>query len=327
MRSRTFICAYLIVLLCCPLKSVSAQTLTEDLIAQIRNLALETLAPGKMAPGYAALINMAVHPDISAATYRPQLPGNEDPVFDLYRVPVKHVFRRQDSAWSPFIQANFAYLEANWSLDIVNDERLDTRWRAYGITLTGGVENQISQHLSLIMALNLGLVRMDNEAHYSGSIGNTILKPALAGVIFDWSADALLAGTSLGANYHLDFKSVTTNLQGSFTYNEVDDYSRSSDLIDLGGSITTLALQAETVHPSGLAPGGYPLALVESIGNTSFWGGNRDALGFTHFFEFGLALEPDLERHGWELRKLRLGGKLMFGKDLTGWGLILGYRF
>ena len=51
--------------------------------------------------------------------------------------------------------------------------------------------------------------------------------------------------------------------------------------------------------------GKYPLAVVALLGNTTFLGANRDALGFKDFHEAGLALEVDVSSRGWKIHTLR----------------------
>jgi hypothetical protein len=70
-----------------------------------------------------------------------------------------------------------------------------------------------------------------------------------------------------------------------------------------------------------------PRITMGCLGYTNFLGPNRNELGFQHFFEGGLALESDVSRRNWALRKLRLRAKGIYGKDVTGRSLIFGYRF
>ena len=50
-------------------------------------------------------------------------------------------------------------------------------------------------------------------------------------------------------------------------------------------------------------------------------------LGFERFGEAGLAVEGDVSQRGWRVRKLRLGATAIFGPDVSGWSVVLGYRF
>lgn len=111
------------------------------------------------------------------------------------------------------------------------------------------------------------------------------------------------------------------------TYNHLDTYDSSSNLIEFDGNITTFTLQVDVIKPIDAQVGGYPLALVGHFGNTTFIGNNRDALGFDYFFEAGLALETDVSQNDWPVKKLRLGAMGIFGADVTGWSMIFGYRF
>jgi len=102
---------------------------------------------------------------------------------------------------------------------------------------------------------------------------------------------------------------------------------RSSSYVDFEANATTCALQVEGLMPLPVTLGTLPLALAASLGHTSFHDGERDALGFTSFFEAGLALETDISTYDLRVKKLRLGTKAIAGEDVAGWSLILGYRF
>jgi hypothetical protein len=113
-------------LLCFPSSYASAQ---QESIDALRQLALEQLGPDRLGAGYAALINFAVNPDISAATFYIDVDGADNPTLNVFRLPLRHVFKPTNHTWRPFVQANFAYQAFDASLDVLEGESIDLTYR------------------------------------------------------------------------------------------------------------------------------------------------------------------------------------------------------
>ena len=307
--------------------SVAAQTADDQLIDELRR-EFETAADtAQLGVGYAAMINFAVNADISTASYRIDSEADDDPVLDVYRVPLRKVFDIDGYHWRPFVQLGFAYQTLDTGFELIPDEKVDSEWRAFGGSLATGAEIPLNESLTLIPAIDVGLIRLENDADYDGELSNRLLKPALKGVLFDWEADAWLAGATLGLDYQRDLGPFDLNVHGGLTHNYIETYDSSSDLIDFSGRVTTFAVQADTLHPTSWSLAGYPLALVLHVGNTTFLGSDRDAIGFDSFFEAGAALEADVSGSRGSLKSLRLGAKAIYGADVRGWSVIFGYQF
>ena len=304
-----------------------AQTSTDARISAIREQSAKTMGPDRYGSAYAALISSAVNPDISTATYDIKAANVNDPTLRVIRVPLRHVFNPDKPGARPFVEATLTHQTYDISVDIAPDESVQNEWRADGGTFGGGMELPVTTELTVVPSLHAGLVRLESDASYRGEVSNTILRPALQGIVFDWVVDAGIAGASLWTEYKHSCKNFDLNLAAGLSHNYVETLSSSSGLIDFSSQATTVGAQAETVHPLGKSLAGCPLALVVNAGNTTFLGDARDALGFNYYFDTGLALETDLSGKVWSISKLRLGAKVIYGEDVTGWSLIMGYRF
>ena len=83
----------------------------------------------------------------------------------------------------------------------------------------------------------------------------------------------------------------------------------------------------ETVHPTPVNINGSPLSLVFSVGGTALLGPARDALGFSGYTDYGVAVRTDISRLGLPLKTLQIGGKVIYGPGVTGWSGIFNYNF
>lgn len=299
---------------------------TDDQIDQVRQALLADFDPQKLGVGYAAMMSFAVSPDITTATfYLDESGGVVDPTLNVIRVPYRHVFDADGVGVRPFVQGLFAYQTLESGFDIAPGEFVDSRWKTYGLAASGGVEIPVSEHLVLLPAMSIGYGRLENRAAYSGDLAENVLQPAVAGVLFDWDSNATVYGLSFGVDYKRTVREFDLEVLASVTHHQVKSTNSTSQFIDFDGHVTAFDIEVNSVHPTNWKLGSNPLALVALLGNTTFLGPERDALGFESFFEAGLALDIDVSSKGWKVRSLRFGAKAIFGSDVKGWSLIFGY--
>jgi hypothetical protein len=69
-----------------------------------------------------------------------------------------------------------------------------------------------------------------------------------------------------------------------------------------------------------------PLFGVVHAGVTAFTGPNRDALGFTYFYELGYSVGIDVSERSRLFRYLSLGYQANLGSDIEGHSLLFGWE-
>jgi hypothetical protein len=313
-------------LLLCFAGPVAAQSELDPIIDQIREAAREAADPNALGAGYAAMVNFAVVPDISTATYHVNSDAADDPTLRVTRLPLRWTSAREQGA-RPFVQTNLVWQTLDTGFELVEPETVDANWTAYGVSLTAGLELPWGDDWKLIPAVDVGIVRMDSSADYDGPIGNALVKPALEGLVFDWHCYGRVFGASIAAEYRHTFGAFDTMVYASLTANDIDSYDSSSETVDFHDQVGTFDVGIEVVQSTDWSMASMPLALVWLAGGTWFVGNDRDVLGFERFAEAGVAVEGDLSQRGWRIRKLRLGATAIVGPDVTGWSVVLGYRF
>ena len=299
---------------------------SDDLIDAIRELAKESFDPVKIGAGYAAIVDFAVSRDISSANFYPDATeGVVDPALNHFQFPFRFVFGDDARAPRPFLQGLFAYQTVESGFDFAPGEFVDSEWKTYGFSLSGGYDIPLSEHLSLLPVLSAGYGRLENRARYSGPISEGLLQPALAGLIFDWDSNAISYGASVGIDYKRELGGFDIEVLGSLTHHFVESVNAANEFVEFRSRVTAFDLEVNTVHPTSWNLFDNPVSLVGLFGNTRIFGPERDALGFDNFFEAGGGLELDVSARGWKIRSLRFGVKAIFGPDVDGWGLIIGY--
>ena len=280
-----------------------------------------------LSTAYAAIINFAVSPEISTATFYPETDETVvDPRLKATRFPYRKVFGTDGDVWRPLLQALAAYQEMDAGFQVTADDFIDTRWKTYGLSLAGGVQRAVTANLDLLATANVGFGRLENVVAYRGPL-RPELKQALDGVVFDWELDAVIYGGGAGAHYRRSTGSTSLDLRAGLSHHRIESHAASSSYVEFSSHVTTLDLDIKTVTPTRLRLGQYPLAAVGILGFTTFVGRERDALGFGEFAEAGLAVDIDLSARDWRLKKLRIGATAIFGPEVHGWGLIIGPGF
>ena len=305
----------------------AAQTI-DDTIAEIRDAAVKDFDREKIAAGYGTLISFAVNPHISAARFYPdEGEGIYDVELKASRIPYRYVFDSDGDGPTPFVQGVLAYQTLDAGFTVTPDDVIEGRWRTVGGALTGGMIVPVGEHLDLLAGVNVGVGRIDNEAVYRGPIATQILEPALRELVFDWSTDAMVYGLVVGADYRGNIGGRRFQLDGSITHHWLESFNESNEFVAFNSTATAADLKYTMTLMPDFSIGQYPVTTVGLLGATTFIGPQRDALGFTEFFEAGLALEADISKHGWGIRSLRFGLKAIVGPDVTGWSLIVGRGF
>ena len=303
-----------------------ASAQSSDLIDAVRELAKESFDPVKIGAGYAAIVDFAVSRDISSANFYPEVgDGVVDPALSHFQFPFRFVFGEDAHGPRPFLQGLFAYQTLESGFELAPDEFIDSEWKTYGFSVSGGYDVPLSEHLSLLPVLSVGYGRLENRAAYSGPISEALLQPALAGLIFDWESNAVSYGASLGFDYRRKLGGFDIEVLSSLTHHYIESVNAANEFVDFRGRVTGFDLEINTVHPTSWRMFDYPVSIVGLFGNTRIFGPERDALGFDSFFEAGAGLELDLSARGWKIKSLRFGAKAIFGPDVDGWGLIIGY--
>ena len=309
--------------LCCP-GLAAAQS--DDLIDAIRELASESFDPVKIGAGYAAIVDFAVSRDISSANFYPDAgEGVVDPALKHFQFPLRIVFGDDTGRPRPFLQGLLAYQTVESGFDFAPGEFIASEWTTYGFSFSGGYDIPLSEHLSLLPVLSVGYGRLENRSRYSGPFSEAVLQPALAGLIFDWDSNALSYGVSLGFDYRRALGGFEVEALGSVTTHFIESVNAANEFVDFRGRVSAFDLEVNTIHPTSWRLFDNPVSILALFGSTRIFGPERDALGFDNFFEAGAGFELDLAARGRAIKSLRFGAKAIFGPDVEGWGLIVGY--
>jgi len=303
-----------------------ASAQSDDLIDAIRELAKESFDPVKIGAGYAAIVDFAVSRDISSAYFYPDAgEGIVDPALKHFQFPFRFVFGDDESDPRPFLQGLVAHQTVESGFDYAPGEFVFSEWETWGLSVSGGYDIPLGEHLSFLPVLSVGYGSLENNTRYSGPLSEQILQPALSGLVFDWDTSAITYGASLGIDYRREFGGFDIEVLSSVSHHYIESINAPNEFVDFRSRVSAFDLAVNSIHPTPWKMFDNPLSIVGIFGNTRIFGPERDALGFDSFFELGAGIDLDVSARGWKLKSLRFGAKAIFGPDVDGWGLIIGY--
>lgn len=103
-----------------------------------------------------------------------------------------------------------------------------------------------------------------------------------------------------------------------FIYSDVRSFNESTGFERFDAHNGSVSVKLDAARPLPVSLGDEPLFLVGHAAATAFAGSHRDDLGFSHFYELGVALG---------YRQIALGVQAVLGPDVDGLTLSLDYGF
>lgn len=296
-----------------------AQVDLEDLRDQLRN----DVSASDIGAGYAQMLNFFMDPSISAS----RLETDDDINYDVFKAPLQLEIPLEDTSWQLLARGTLSHASADTSLNLLNDESINSSWKAVSGQLGLGLLVPAGEHLSWVMAGQYGVSRMENTADYNGVLSEALIAPIVDGILFNWDTNARVVSVTGGLDYRrrladrYDLQAVAR-----YTFSHIASYSESRDLPPFEADTGTLAVKADLKHSLGASVHELPLFGVVHLGATAFTGSTRGALGFSHFYELGYAVGLDVSARNRLFHDFTLGAQMNVGSDIEGVSLVFGWR-
>ena len=303
-----------------------ASALTQEEIDAIRDSIAATERQGGSGSGYAQLIGFITDPDVSAITF--DFEDETASTMDIYKLPLQFKVG-EHTGWVLFVRGglNYATYDAHDLLAFLpSSDNIDTEFAAYSGSLGLVAKKPLNADWTFAAALDAGLARFENEANYKGV--SEVFAPFLDDLLLNWTTNASLFSGVVGLDYRHAYNDLEVKGQIHYIHSYVSSFGESGDFVGFTEHTDTLHVDVDVMHPWGMALDGYPLAGVVHLGNTTFLGDNRDALGFSTLWSMGYALQLDVSKRDWNVQSVKLGFNYLVGdENVEGYEIVLGYRF
>lgn len=285
----------------------------------------DVIAGAHLGSGYSALLNLAVTPDISTASYR--IRGEASPFeIDILRLPYEARLAELQAGTSLYGRIVGGYLTADLEVPLSSGTgAVASSWTAY--SLTGGLVAKIDLGggMTFSPAMDFSLARLTNDAAYSGSAAS--LQPVLDGLLFNWQADTYGLTPSVAFSWTQTQAGRRLAVRTHAAWSRIRTFRTSDEAQSFDESAGVYSVRAEFGAPSGLMALDRALDWFAVAGFGGFYGANRHALGFTEVAELGGGVEIPLQAGPERAMRLRLSASLLRGGNVTGWTVGLGLGF
>ena len=287
----------------------------------------DTVAAARLGPGYAQMINLASAPDISAARY--DIKGDDaNPAIDVARVPWQSKLADLQDGRELWWRVAGSYLrfDLDFSLNsLPQPAGISSRWTAYSATAGIFARLPIGAGFTLEPGIDFGVARLDNDASYSANAA--LLQPLLDGSLFNWNTAAWLVTPGIALDWNREADGRRIAVRGHVAWSWIASFDESDPVVGFSETAGVYSIRGSYAAPTGGRIADRPVDWVAFVGYAGFVGPNRDALGFTNVAEAGLGIEIPIARNGNRINRARLGASYLFGSDVTGWAVTLGFQY
>ncbi|WP_188109781.1 autotransporter outer membrane beta-barrel domain-containing protein [Pseudohalioglobus sediminis] len=294
----------------------------DDWLDDLRDALQKEINNSNIGAGYVHMLSFFIEPNISASRLKA-----DDADYDIFKLPLQYEIPGADDNVDVLLRATFSRARQETDFTVSEGEDIDAKWTAASAGFGAGLRWHLSPRLSLLAGADLGVSRLKSDADYSGGFSEEILAPILDGVLFNWDTNAWVASLATGLDYNWQWRErYDMSIKGRYTYSHIASYSESRDLQGFSESTGTTSLKLDMKHPWAPKLLGRSLFGIAHVGATAFTGSNRDALGFTHFYEFGYSVGVDLSADNRFLEDISIGYQLSTGTDVDGHSILVGWN-
>lgn len=282
--------------------------------------------PSQLGAGEAFLTNMIVDPTVESATYT--VDTLNDPTIGSSKIPIQMHHDLSDSDWTLISRINMGYMKIEQTaIDTPWGGSFKPSWEGATVTLGGGVKIPLNERWSFSPTLDIGVAHLRNKTKFYGDINSQILKPAFDDLsITNWKSQAGIVSSALALDYQRKFSEITIDSRLIYALSVVKTFKETSGLRAFDEQVDSAAARINIKKPLGISLFNYPLSGIVHLGANSFVGGDRNAIGFSHYAELGGSLAFDISRHEMLIENFSLGIKGLYGENVRGWSLLFDYN-
>jgi hypothetical protein len=300
-----------------------AQSTTQELAQE--------LAAMHISAGYAQLLNLAATPDITSAYYRisGDESGDSGQTLNLLRIPWQSKLLALSESSDLYWRASGGYLSYKTNLPVVVDPygTGSMGYKSTAFSGTAGVlaRTRLGGGFTIEPALDVGVARLLNDSSYTGAA--TLAQPLTDGMFVNWHTNAWLVTPNLALNWTRETDERRISVSGHVAWSWISSFDESTGFAPFHEQAGAYSVRAELAQPTTLSVLGRPLSWVARAGYGGFYGGNRDALGFTSVADIGLGVETPLQKDNPGSRRITAGVSYLFGPNIWGWSANVGMRY
>jgi hypothetical protein len=283
------------------------------------------VAGSDVGAGYAQIINMFIDPSISLS----RLEIDDDGAggeFDIAKLPMHWELPSGDQTWRLTLRGLLSHSSFKDTEQLIPGETIDSDWRADSGMIGLGLSVPWSDHWYGVVIAEAGISHLENKADYNGP-GAQAVGEIVDGILLNWKSYAAIYDLRLGADYiDQPTRNRGISIKTRYSFAHTASFGESRDFPSFEENTHVISALGEYRHPWGFSIGEFPVFGIVSAGGTAFLGHNRDALGFTQFYQAGYSLALDISKRNYWIKSLSLGYQWNQGKDVSGQSILFSWE-
>jgi hypothetical protein len=300
--------------------------------ASLSSKARDEARSSKIGQQLITLISFTATPGVSGAKFKVSR-DDGDPDYDLSKLNIGGGKALPIDGFAPdlYVEGGIGYLktdENSFGRETVDNSKVlaKTDRKVYSGRLGVGLSWTFAEHFRVTPILRGAISKFDNETGLgeldeNGGTPDDIIN-------LDWKLWAASVGGALELGYDRLYQGRRIELKGSYTHVYTNVFDAPSSRLEFSGHNDIVTLLGRLTTPTGRRPFGRPLFWNIFSTATQLAGDGKDALGFSHFAEFGAGLDLDLGEDDLPVVKaLRARASIIVGKDVTGYKLGISFGF
>ncbi len=307
---------------------------SEEQIERFRKLARQKLQELQYYDFVADFVNINLYPDIGSSVY--DISDYGDSSITMIKIPFSHDFD-MGKGWTPFIQCNLGLFDSTATMEDLNDRlgfdkslqdaEVTSNWMGISLLVGGGVSIPITENLKISPSVDFAYSYFENESEFSGP-GGDILYKILNGLATDWEVSTYTYIGSLQLDYQKEIYGMQLKLieKFSYIYTQFDHEDEFLNDFHSKDSIFATRLDLEDQFKADLW--GWGLGWSLFLGHYRFDLTDSKLLGVVDYYnEVGGYIVTLPEKPLLGVTGLRLGASYIFGNNITGYSIRLGFDF
>lgn len=280
----------------------------------------------ELGAGYAFLTLMALSPDFSAANYEIENDDGTQVDINITRFPFsKTIMKNKRSSLDLEFAVAHQSTRETFQIFPAPDEYIDTKWISNGASLGLLYEKDITKHLQFTPSLRVGASTLQNNADYYGELTNAISEVA-DGSLLNWDTNTALVSIGSGFRYHWRLLDRESRINTNVYRIRVNSFDESNDLLHFDEVANMLSINGDMIFPTNVHLFDERLDMVLLVGSTTFFGENRETLGYTSSYQAGFGSELPVRWNKKIAGHVRFSGQFLWAQDMSGWKVSLGFK-
>ena len=283
-----------------------------------------TAVAQNLAADYAFLVLTTISPEFAAANYTINNESAPDVEIAISRLPYRFDLMA-NNGHTLQLEVALAFQKTRQTLPTFPNENIDARWTTYGANLGLLYNWPLADHLHFTPSLRVGAAHMVNDTSFNGDQTNQF-KDLFSGIDLNWQTYALVTNLGLGLSYDWSLRDRTSHLDANVYHVLINTFRESDPAVAFSERANMLTLRAELIIPTNYLIAEKRLDAVLLFGTNTFFGENRNTLGYTTSYQIGIGGEWPIhwanKQHGY----FRIGGQLLWAENMQGWLVIVGFN-